>query len=120
MAKLKLRESDRERLQSIHSLITKDSFIHYTIESLAYEAGINKTKLSYGFKQLFGMGVYEYQVYLKMEKAEGLLLETDKDVQMIASLTGYKTKSSFTIAFKKKHKIPPHQWRKKNSLLSMS
>lgn len=119
MAKLKLRESDRERLQSIQSIITKNSLTHYTIESLAYEAGINKTKLTYGFKQLFGMGVYEYQVYLKMEKAETLLLETDKDVQVIASLTGYKTKSSFSIAFKKKHKMPPHQWRKKNSMLAM-
>jgi AraC-like DNA-binding protein len=37
----------------------------------------------------------------KNEKAEALLQLTDKDVQLIAKLTGYKTKSSFTVAYKK-------------------
>ncbi|MEP7372291.1 MAG: AraC family transcriptional regulator [Chitinophagaceae bacterium] len=116
---LKLKEPDRNCLISIYERITKDPLSHFTIESLAYDAGINKKKLTYGFKQLFGMAVYEYQIYLRMVKAEALLLETEKDVQMIAALTGYKTKSSFTVAFKKKHNIAPHQWRKKNSILSM-
>src|SRR5690349_16906029 len=99
---LRLKQEDRERLQAIHQLITKDASKHFTIEQMALEAGINRTKLQYGFKQLYGYGIFEYQAQLRMEMAETMLLETDYTIKRIAMLTGYKYKSNFTKAFKKK------------------
>lgn len=111
---LRLREEDREALHHIHKTITSNPLHNFTLTEFAANAGINKTKLTYGFKAMFGLGVYEYQLTLRMEKAEFLLIETDKDMKQIAAITGYKTKSSFTVAFKKKHGLAPLQWRQKH------
>ncbi|MCS3801024.1 helix-turn-helix domain-containing protein [Niastella sp. OAS944] len=110
---LNLKREDRDYLSKIHQTILKDPKTHFTIESLAADAGVNRTKLKSGFKQLFGLGIYEFQVKLRMEKAEYLLLETDKDIKEISFLTGYHTLSSFITAFKKSHGVSPLKWRKR-------
>lgn len=115
---LKLKEDDRNALNAIYQKIAFDPTRNITLADLAFDAGINTTKLTYGFKQLFNITVHDFQVEQRMKKAETLLRLSDKDVQTIASMTGYKTKSSFTIAFKKKHGIAPRQWREKNLLTS--
>ncbi|MCS3801025.1 helix-turn-helix domain-containing protein [Niastella sp. OAS944] len=116
---LRLKEDDRNALQSIHDKIACDPTANHTLADLAYEAGINTKKLTYGFKQLFGITVYEYMVNLRMKYSESLLFFTEKDVQTIARLSGYKTKASFTLAFKKKNGIAPYKWRQKNSLMAI-
>jgi AraC-like DNA-binding protein len=118
MAKLlKLKEDDQGSLMKAHKIITQNPFKHFTIPGMATEAGINREKLTYGFKQLYGMGVYEYQVKLRMQEAELLLTETEHVVKRIAKSTGYKNSSSFCEAFKKKHNgVSPSQWRKLNKL----
>jgi AraC-like DNA-binding protein len=115
----KLKQDDRIIMQSIYEKISSNPTDHITLSNLAFDAGINTTKLTYGFKQVFGMTVHEYLVHLRMKRAETLLLLTDKDVKTIALMTGYKTKSSFTVAFKKQHGIAPHQWREKNSMITL-
>ncbi|MEI9809095.1 MAG: helix-turn-helix domain-containing protein [Bacteroidota bacterium] len=47
-----------------------------------------------------------------MQAARSLLLETDKPLKEIASLTGYSTKQSFMNAFKKYFNDTPGSFRK--------
>ena len=117
MAKnLKLREADRHCIEMVHNRITKDPTIHVTISDFADEIGMDRTKLQNGFKQLFGYGIFEFQLHLRLEKAELLLLEKKKNIQQIAIQAGYKTESSFITAFKKKHQLSPLKWRKQFQL----
>ena len=117
---INLKGNDRKIIISVQQDILKNPALRFTIDSIASKVGINTTKLKYGFKKLFGLGIHEYQLKLRMEKAESLLIETDKDIKRIALLTGYRNNSSFNVAFKKKHAgVAPLQWRKNNSIIKV-
>jgi AraC-like DNA-binding protein len=73
--------------------------------------GLNRTKLQYGFKQVFGVSIYDFQLQKKMEKAKALLRKTEKSIKEIARLCDYKSTSSFSQAFKKATGVSPLPWR---------
>jgi AraC-like DNA-binding protein len=112
---VRLWENDLALVRRARYQIDKNPTRHFTVEELAESLGINRTKLQYGFRQLYGTGIYEYQLQLKMEKAKELLADSGKSVQQVGLAVGYKTKSGFTTAFRKKHGITPVQWRKQHN-----
>lgn len=85
---------------------------HITIASIAQRTGMNEFKLRAGFKQVFGISMFDYLVKTRMQAARNLLLETDKPIKEIAALTGYATKQSFLNAFKKYFHDTPGSFRK--------
>lgn len=112
--KIKLKHVDIQRIKAVKDILSHKQLPHTTIQHLAYEAGMNRTKLQYGFKKLFGVSIYTYQVQMRMEKAKKLLENTDKPIKQIAALAGYNTISSFSAAFKKAFGVTPSQWRNEN------
>lgn len=112
--KIKLQQSDIERIRAVKEMLDQIQRPHTTIEELAYKAGMNRTKLQYGFRKLFGQSIYSYQVRLRMDKAQRFLEETDRPIKQVASLSGYNTISSFSAAFKKTFGLSPLQWRNKH------
>jgi AraC-like DNA-binding protein len=108
-----LRPYDLECIALAHQLLCKDPSPRITIDSLAYDIGINRNKLNYGFKQVYGVTINEFQEKQQMEKTELLLSTTRKPVKTIASLTHYCTSSRFGVVFKKTYGITPLQYRKK-------
>jgi AraC family transcriptional regulator, transcriptional activator of the genes for pyochelin and ferripyochelin receptors len=85
---------------------------HITIGSVAQQVGMNEFRLKAGFKQVFGISMFDYLIKTRMQAARNLLLETDKPIKEIAALTGYATKQSFLNAFKKYFHDTPGSFRK--------
>ena len=112
--KIKLKQADIQRIKALKETLSHKQLPHTTIQTLAYEVGMNRTKLQYGFKKLFGVSIYSYQLQLRMEKARKLLAESDKPIKQIAGLAGYNTISSFSAAFKKSFNLSPSQYREAN------
>mgnify|MGYP000350017135 CR=1 FL=1 len=112
---MKLKEYDTECVRAAHALLISEPLRHITIEGLALEVGLNRNKLQYGFRKLYGHSIDEFRMRVRMRCASKLLRQTDKSVKEIARLTGYKNISSFSVAFKRVFKVPPTQWR--NSVL---
>lgn len=108
---MKLKDYDTECIRAAHSILATEPLRHITIEGLALEVGLNRTKLQYGFKKLYGRSIDEYRLHVRMRCASKLLRQTDKSIKEIARLTGYKTISSFSVAFKRVFRQPPTQWR---------
>lgn len=73
-----------------------------SVTDLAHAIGMNEIKQKKGFKQLYGITIFEFLMEARMEKARRLLLETDMTVHAVAISVGYKNISSFTVAFKNK------------------
>jgi AraC-like DNA-binding protein len=111
---LPLKPYDVECICAVHEILTKDLGSRITVESLALEIGINRNKLHYGFRQVFGVTINDFLEQQRMEKAEELLENTHKSIKVIAALTGYKSSSSFGDVFKKRHGISPLQYRKRS------
>lgn len=109
---LPLKPYDLQCISVVYNMLTKDPRTHLTIESLALEVGINRNKLHYGFKQLYGITIHQYQEQLRMEKARHLLATTHKNIKTIAHATGYCNSSRMGAVYKKTYGITPHQFRK--------
>jgi AraC family transcriptional regulator, transcriptional activator of the genes for pyochelin and ferripyochelin receptors len=105
----------RRNIALIHEsrhLLDRSFDRHLTIAAIAQQIGMNEFKLKAGFKQVFGISMFDYLVKTRMQAARELLLETDKPIKEIASLTGYATKQSFLNAFKKYYHDTPGSFRK--------
>ncbi|WP_315817343.1 AraC family transcriptional regulator [Paraflavitalea speifideaquila] len=82
-----------------------------TLMDLSYTIGLNDFKLKKGFKQLYGITIFEFLLEARMEKARRLLQETTMTVHAVAISVGYKNISSFTVAFKKNSASCPVKYR---------
>jgi AraC-like DNA-binding protein len=109
---LPLKPYDLECISAVHQMLSKNPVSRLTIEALAIEIGINRNKLHYGFRQVYGLTIHDFMEQQRMKKAEELLVETYKSIKAIAALTGYKSSSSFGDMFKKKTGLSPLQFRK--------
>lgn len=69
--------------------------------------------MSKKFKQTFGMTFREYVTQLRITAARRYLANTDKSIDEIMDLVGYKDKKSFYTAFKKVSDITPNAYRRK-------
>jgi AraC-like DNA-binding protein len=106
---LKFHKQDFEAIRKASILITKDLRWGFTIRELSEKVNLNERKLKYGFKKINGIGIHEFQVQKRMEKAEELLRE-GQAIKEIYHKVGYKSISSFSQAFKKFYGISPTQW----------
>jgi len=108
---MKLKKEDIERIQLARELLMKSRRYHITINDLSKEIQLNRTKLQYGFKELYGVSIDDYRIKLRMEKAKELLEQTEKSVKEISMLVGYKSLGSFSAMFKKVYNMSPSEWR---------
>ena len=83
------------------------------------EAGIAKychisyNHFSFLFKKTMGKSFSEYITFLRLSKAENLLLSTNKSITDISIETGFSTTSYFISKFKKYKGVTPRQFREK-------
>jgi AraC-like DNA-binding protein len=79
------------------------------IQDLARRFGLNRTKLRSAFRELFGIGIWDYIHEQRMRSAYEQLARGDKSVSEIASSVGYNHLSNFTTAFRRHFGRPPSQ-----------
>lgn len=65
---------------------------------------------------MFGMSVHAYVIDQRLEKAAGLLLESNLNVSQVAALVGYSKPSNFAAAFKKKYGVIPKNYKAENMI----
>ena len=107
---VRLSERDIEAIRSARrSLLASASAP--TLGALARQVGINRNKLAFGFKRLFGVTVGEFERALKLDRARTLLQRQDLPIRHIATLVGYEDPGSFSKAFKLEYGMLPSEWR---------
>ncbi|MDB3082964.1 AraC family transcriptional regulator [Clostridioides difficile] len=101
-----------EIIKEIHTLLTNNLEIRYTIEELSKKYLINSSTLKETFKFVYGMPIGNYMKNFRIKKAMELLLSTNDNIASIASKVGYITQGKFTSAFKDVTNILPTEYRK--------
>lgn len=89
-----------ESVSKARDIIVTDLKNHFTIKEISQQVQLNEFKLKAGFKKEFGMGMFEYLLQARMMEARRLILETNKPLKEIASLTGYEYFTNFIAAFR--------------------
>lgn len=85
------------------------------VEDLAKMCNMSYSYFAKCFSELYGQSCKHYISFLRLCKAENMLLFTDYDLSYISQETGFCDCSHLIHAFKEKNKVTPHQFRKNNN-----
>jgi len=93
------------------SIIHKRPQEKLTIERLAKETAMSRTKLLNKFTKLVGISPIQYLTNWRIDLSKQLLSSTELSILEISHSVGYESEASFGRAFKKLEKIPPGKFR---------
>jgi len=82
-----------------------------SLNALARQVGVNRNKLTFGFKRLFGVTVGEFDRVLRLERARSLLQANRLPICHVANIAGYADPGSFSKAFKLQYGVLPSEVR---------
>jgi AraC-like DNA-binding protein len=115
--------NDNVRFQSIVSAFQDPKISHslrlmhakpdhpWTVESLATEVAMSRSRFAHHFNSLLGVAPMSYLSDWRLQKALSLLDSSRLSVQHIASQAGYQSASAFTRAFSAKFGRSPTDYR---------
>lgn len=82
------------------------------LDDLASTFGVNRNKLSFAFKDQFGMTIFSWLRDQRMLKAAELCLSSNLNIQQIAEAVGYADANNFSTCFRRYHGNAPLGYRK--------
>lgn len=101
-------------LYEIKSYIQHNFQESISIKTLSKNFGINDYKTKAGFKLLFNIPVISFLTGVRLEKATQLLMNPREPISSIAEQVGYSHSNNFSVAFKRKYKMTPMEYRNKS------
>ncbi|GAB5413418.1 MAG: hypothetical protein Cons2KO_10210 [Congregibacter sp.] len=78
-----------------------------SLETLAREVGLNRNKLSAGFKHVFGDPVAAYYRGMRLDRARERIIAGETSIGRIAGEAGYSDPGSFSKAFRQRFGVLP-------------
>lgn len=84
------------------------------VEDLAKRCNMSYSYFAKCFHEFYGQSCKQYISFLRLCKAENMLLFTDYDLTYISQETGFSDCSHLIHAFKEKYGVTPHQFRKQH------
>ena len=102
-----MREADWQRVEAARMHIDRDILDVPSVDRLARMVGLNRNKLSYGFRHRFNVTISRYVAAERLELAWRLLEAGQLSVSQIADEVGYAHVSSFSAAFKAHFGLSP-------------
>ncbi|QGQ94380.1 response regulator [Paenibacillus psychroresistens] len=83
-----------------------------TLHEVAHKNHVSPNYLSYLFKKITGLNLWEYVIRLRMEESKRLILSTDLRRYEISEKVGYESPEHFSKIFKKYYGISPSEVKK--------
>jgi transcriptional regulator GlxA family with amidase domain len=84
---------------------------NWTVESLASEVGMSRSRFAERFRDLVGAGPMSYLTDWRLQRALALLNANRNSVQEVAHRTGYQSPAAFSRAFTQKFGRSPRAAR---------
>ena len=102
---------DAARVVAARRMIDERWHEKLTLDGIARACGINRAKLTRGFRQMYDRSIGDVLVEKRLEGARQLLRVTDLPVSSIGYRCGYLNNASFTRAFTRRYGVPPTRAR---------
>jgi AraC-like DNA-binding protein len=103
----------RDRLHYAREILLQNLHQPLTLEQLAQQAQLNESTLKKGFKQEFGMTVFDYLLEYRLEQARQMLERGTMQVSEVMMAVGLRNRSYFATAFRKKFGQNPKQYQQR-------
>jgi transcriptional regulator GlxA family with amidase domain len=85
-----------------------------TLRQASAVVDIHPDYLSRRFKREIGVGIHEYLLTLRIQRATSLLVNSTKSIKEISSEVGFRDPQVFSKAFKRRMGCPPRTYRDHN------
>lgn len=108
---LKMSAQDKACIEEAQKIISTEFEEPITLAQLARKVGVNRSKLAYGFKAIYGTSVQAYWRDVRLNEARHLLQTKGLSITEVSGMVGYADSSCFTRAFVKKFGILPKYCR---------
>lgn len=106
-----LSRADGERLLQARRMIEDRWAEKLTLDMIARACGLNRAKLTRGYRDMFDCTVADAIAGQRLGKAGEMLLATELPVSSIGYRCGYLNNTSFTRAFVRRFGVAPTQYR---------
>lgn len=106
-----LSQEDSRRILNVRSMIDERWAEKLTLDKLSRACGLNRAKLTRGFRDMFDCSIADVLAEKRLEGARMLLLSTDLPVASVGYRCGYLNNASFTRAFARRFGVAPSQYR---------
>lgn len=108
---------DREKISLCHQLVSSQFQNPLSISALSKRVGLNRNKLCFGFKDAYGVTIFDYCRELRLQRGMALLQESAIGVTEIALEVGYEHAPAFSTAFKRRFGCSPKEFRVRGVVL---
>ncbi|MES2288096.1 MAG: AraC family transcriptional regulator [Pseudomonadota bacterium] len=106
-----LSASEASQIVAARRLIDEHWQEKLTLHSIARECGLNRAKLTRGFRSMFDCSVADAIAERRLGGARQMLLSTDLPVSSVGYACGYMNNASFTRAFSRRYGLAPTKLR---------
>jgi AraC family transcriptional activator of pyochelin receptor len=107
-----LTESDIARIAAARRIVDTRWQEKLTIDDIAKSCGINRDKLTRGFRELYQCSIAEALSERRLRQARQMLAASDLQVASIGYRCGYLNNASFTRAFSRRFGMAPTAMRR--------
>lgn len=97
----KLKEKEIESIYLFKHILQSQLQKDVDIVLISQQLGMNERRLRTGFRRVYGVSIFEYILFLRMENANNLIIYSTIKINKIANLVGYQSKFTFAAAFRK-------------------
>jgi AraC-like DNA-binding protein len=101
----------QKAVQALH----EDCARQWTLEALASHAGLSRTSLAERFRKTMGNTPLNYLRSVRMQKAMGVLSQSERSLEQIAQEVGYQDAFSFSKVFKRTVGVAPRAFRQQDA-----
>jgi AraC-like DNA-binding protein len=108
--KVPLEKREKKQIDLARDILLDHMETPLSLAELARNAGISETKLTRGFRKLYGTSVFGYLRNHRLDKARMLLETGDMNVTEVAYAVGYASPSHFTRTFAKHYGSNPGEY----------
>lgn len=108
-----LPKGTRERVHYARELLLQQVHEPLTLEELAQRSQLNESTLRRGFKQEFGMTVFDYLLDYRLEQARAMLERGTMQVSEVMAAIGLRNRSYFAAAFRRKFGQNPKHYQQR-------
>jgi len=119
-AQANLSQAEMERLMAARQIIATRFDEKLTLNVIGRTAGLNRAKLTQGFRQVFGQSVADCIAEHRLNKAAADLASTSRPVSVVGYGAGYLNNASFARAFTKRFGVCPTEYRRAGGRLVAS
>lgn len=102
---------DTHRLMAARRMIDERWQEKLTLPAIARACGLNRAKLTGGFRELFGCTIAEALAERRLAQASRMLVTTDQPISSIGYANGYLNNASFARAFNRRFGVTPSSFR---------